>query len=146
MVQDTTWTNTVNTITLGAIQVNGTGIIVRANQVAITLPMVLNRYGIVSDSSCAACIFDRNVFSGSFTAGNYRLNSTTAAHLVGYTGESLSVTGSTYSVEGGLCTFAQLPPGASNGSTIGCSDCNATCTAGSSNGHACERVSAAWTN
>jgi hypothetical protein len=150
-IQDTTWTNTINTTSLGGIHLNGsTGATVDHNIIRYTgIGMVLNRFGISLNGTTVGTVLDSNQFAGTFSTGPYNFQgaAVTATHIRGYQGDVINNVSGTYSIEGGYSTFATGPNvnAALNGSYQGCSDCTvaATC-AGAGNGALAKRQNGAW--
>jgi hypothetical protein len=152
---DSPWIRTSNTTVSADFNVLGNRNTLAANKAIGALPTNLNRYGYVSFGNATGntdqTIFDTNTCAGTYTVGCYRFDATggttTNNHLINYHGETISNNGGTYSIEGGLATFAQMTAATpTNGSYLGCSDCTVNCGAGASNGQSCSRVSAGWTH
>ena len=144
---DSPWIRTSNTTTAGDINVNGSRNLLVGNKVKAELPVNLNRYGIVSFGTADQNQFVNNTCQGTYSQGCFRFDgaASTNNHLIGYHGETISNNAGTFSIEGGLCTQAQLPA-AQNGSSVGCSDCTTAsnpCT-GAGGGSAAFRTGGAW--
>ena len=155
VASDSPWVRTSNTTTTGDIGNFGARNTFTGNKVVAATPTNIANFGFVSFGNATGnsdqALFVNNTCQGAYATACYRFDATggttTNNHLVGYHGETISNNGGTFSIEGGLSTFAQMNANAAqNGSYQGCSDCTATCAAGASLGHTCERVNGAWTN
>lgn len=127
---DSPWMRVSNASTAGDINVTGLRNTLTGNVVKTELPTNLARYGYVSFGTATDNIFANNTCSGAYSVGCYRFDgaASTANHIIGYHGETISNNGGTYSIEGGKVTQAQLANLVAallplNGSTVGCSDC-----------------------